>query len=178
MNQNNNQQKQQVQTSITDFVSINENTDWLQQKKKKRRRKKKSDCLEQPTVTPKTTSNDNKKRTPPSIEGENNTKRALVFDVSSDSLTEQHSTPVSDTTYISEETLSASYSSTNMTGATPKPEQNPTTMEERLLIKLDAMISSKISQIQTGMTQMQESVNSLVLSQKAWESHQTEFIKL
>ena len=178
MNQNNNQQKQQVQTSITDFVSINENTDCLQQKKKKCRRKKKPDCLEQSIVTPKTTSNDNKKRTPPSIEGKNNTKRALVFDVSSDSLTEQHSTPVSDTTYISEETLSASYSSTNMTGATPKPEHNPTTMEERLLIKLDEMISSKISPIQTGMTQMQESVNSLVLSQKAWESHQTEFIKL
>ena len=53
MNQNNNQQKQQVQTSITDFVSINENTDCLQQKKKKRRRKKKSDCLEQSIVTPK-----------------------------------------------------------------------------------------------------------------------------
>ena len=65
-----------------------------------------------------------------------------------------------------------------MTGATPKPDSVPTTMEEWLLAKLDEMISSKISPIQTGMTQMQESVNSLVLSQKAWESHQTEFIKL
>ena len=117
MSQINNQHKQQMQTSITDFVSVNENTDWLQQKKKKRRRKKKPDCLEQQTttdcleqqiITPKPTQNDNKKRTPPSIEGENNTKRALIFDVSNDSLTEQHSTPVSDTTYVSEETLSAS----------------------------------------------------------------------
>ena len=40
------------------------------------------------------------------------------------------------------------------------------------------MLNAKIAPITNSMSQMQTSVDSLIVSQKAWENHQDEFVKL
>ena len=190
MNGKNNHNKPQVQKSIKDFVTKQTQPDCLEQKKKKRRRKKKSDCLEQ-NVTPINQVDDTtKKRTPPSLEGEKDTKRALFFDSSPELLPANHSTPISDTTYQTTDTTNSTskdnqpkMASGGKPPSTPPKGVNPESvalieMENRLLAKLDTMLSEKITPISTSMNHMQTSVDSLIVSQKAWETHQHEFVKL
>ena len=182
MNVKNNPNKPQVQKSIKDFVTKQTQPDCLEQRKKRRRRKKKSDCLEQNTTPINQTVDINKKRTPPSIEGEKNTKRALYFDSSPKLVPTNHSTPISDTTYQTVDTTNSisknnqsKMASGGIDPTSPAMGGNPESaalieMENRLLAKLDTMLNDKITPITASMNHMQTSVNSLIVSQKAWQS--------
>ena len=187
MNENTStQQKQQVQRSITEFT-VPQDSDWLIPKKRRKRRKKKPVCLEQnpeSDLTPTEPIVSNKKRTPPSIEGQKNTKRALLLDLSTDSevsIPVNYSTPTSDTTYQSAD-LSDTQLSSSMAGGTSDPGLTNTNeiiqMENRLLEKLNKLFSDKVTPLSDSMSSMQNSVDTLVVSQKAWENHQNEFTKL
>ena len=192
MNVKNNPNKPQVQKSIKDFVTKQTQPDCLEQRKKRRRRKKKPDCLEQNTTPVNQTADLNKKRTPPSIEGKKNTKRALYFDSSPELVPANHSTPISDTTYQTVDTTISNSISKNNQSKMASGDIDPTPpvvggnpdsvalieMENRLLAKLDTMLNDKITPITASMNHMQTSVNSLIVSQKAWETHQDEFVKL